>query len=308
MMASLWPNLFLVSQVKKKGNIVISPSLPFNKSRTKAIHRIGPQNTDALSRIIHRLLGTNPLFYRSVVSIYGADLSLLKRNYYSTLKPLPPVAIKKRIRLKNHEKNSIILPEGLHDILIGLLLGDVCGQKQSKSAKGNTNLRFEQGLVHKDYIFHLYELFKSFSGAPPRISERKADKRTGKIYTRVQFATFSLPCFNELYNTFYPNGKKVVPYNIEQLLTPLGLAYWICDDGTFCKKHKYIRIATNSYTLQEVDLLLGVLRVKFHLTCYCIEDRTGYVITIAAKSVISLRPILQPLMPSMMLHKLGLPS
>lgn len=57
MMASLWPNLFLVSQVKKKDNIVISPSLPFNKSRTKAIHRIGPHNTDALSIIICGLLG-----------------------------------------------------------------------------------------------------------------------------------------------------------------------------------------------------------------------------------------------------------
>ncbi len=56
MMASLWPNLFLVSQVQKD-NIVISPSLPFNKSRTKAIHRIGPHNIDALSRIICGLLG-----------------------------------------------------------------------------------------------------------------------------------------------------------------------------------------------------------------------------------------------------------
>lgn len=89
-------------------------------------------------------------------------------------------------------------------------------------------------------------------------------------------------------------------------MTPLGLAYWICDDGTFCKKYKYITIATNSYRLQEVDLLLGVLKGKFNLSCYAIQDRTGYVITISAKSVISLRATLKPIMPKMMLHKIGL--
>jgi hypothetical protein len=58
MMATIyqWPNLFLVYQVKDN-NMVISPSLPFNKSRTRAIHRIGPHNIDALSIIICGLLG-----------------------------------------------------------------------------------------------------------------------------------------------------------------------------------------------------------------------------------------------------------
>ena len=107
----------------------------------------------------------------------------------------------------------MVLSKDLKDILIGLFLGDVCAQKLT--VKAYTNLHFEQGLIHKDYIFHLYELFKSFSVAPLRISERKADKRTGKVYTRVQFATFTLPCFDELYETFYSKGKKVVPKNIE---------------------------------------------------------------------------------------------
>jgi hypothetical protein len=79
--------------------------------------------------------------------------------------------------------------------------------------------------------------------------------------------------------------EKIVPINIGELLTPLGLAYWICDVGTFFKAHKYIRIATNSYTLQEVDLLLGVLRTKFNLNCYFVKEKTGYVITISEKSV-----------------------
>ena len=31
----------------------------------------------------------------------------------------------------------------------------------------------------------------------------------------------------------YSEGKKIVPLNIGELLTALGLCYWICDDGSF---------------------------------------------------------------------------
>ena len=211
---------------------------------------------------------------------------------------------KSKKRLTNFEKRQISLPKDLQEILVGLLLGGVCAQK--RETKCRTCLYFEQGIKYKDYIFHLFELFKLHSRSEPKISERIADKRTGKIYTRVQFATNSLSCFNELYHTFYPKGKKIVPWNIGELLTPLGLAYWICDEGSFNQKHKCIKIATNSYTLQEVDLLLGVLRSKFNLSCWAIEEGTGYVITIAASSVLYLQPLLKPIMPSMMMHKIGL--
>ena len=143
-------------------------------------------------------------------------LNIHSKNY-STLKSEP---VK---RLKSFERKRIVLPNNLRDISIGLLLGDVVAQK--RSSIGNTNLHFEQGSLHKDYLFHLFGLFESFSGSAPKISEREADKRTGKVYTRVRFATLCLPCFNELYESFYPKGKKVVPNNIEELLTPLGLAY-----------------------------------------------------------------------------------
>jgi hypothetical protein len=56
-------------------------------------------------------------------------------------------------------------------------------------------------------------------------SSRLVDKRTGNIYKRIQFVTYCLPCFNELYLAFYPEGKKRIPINIGELLTPLGLAY-----------------------------------------------------------------------------------
>jgi len=56
-------------------------------------------------------------------------------------------------------------------------------------------LVFEQGLVHNDYLFHLYELFKGYCLSAPSTSNRLPDKRTGNVYTRVTFNTMALPCF-----------------------------------------------------------------------------------------------------------------
>jgi ubiquinol-cytochrome c reductase cytochrome b subunit len=63
-MQKIWPNWMLISDIKinkKNLNNQINTNnlyrLPFNKSRTKALHRIGPHNIDVLSIIICGLLG-----------------------------------------------------------------------------------------------------------------------------------------------------------------------------------------------------------------------------------------------------------
>jgi LAGLIDADG DNA endonuclease family len=65
--------------------------------------------------------------------------------------------------------------------------------------------------------------------------------RAGKRNYGLQFFTRALPCFTEIYSLFYPNGVKIVPENIYELLTPPALAHIIMGDGsakthglTFC--------------------------------------------------------------------------
>ena len=49
------PNYLGSNQIKY--TTIISSILPFNKGRTRAIHRIGPHNQDVLSIIICGMLG-----------------------------------------------------------------------------------------------------------------------------------------------------------------------------------------------------------------------------------------------------------
>lgn len=162
--------------------------------------------------------------------------------------------------LSKLERLQFNLSPDLKAILVGLLLGDLYARKRTKT--GNTLLMFEQGTVHKDYIYHLYDLFSNYCRTAPKLKTRAPDKRTGVIYSSISFQTYSLPCFNELFHMFYLEGRKVVPSNIAELLTPLSLAYLICDDGSWAKSLKRVVLYTNSFTLEEVNLLAQVINAK----------------------------------------------
>ena len=60
--------------------------------------------------------------------------------------------------------------------------------------------------------------------SPPKSTNRKPDKRTGKIYNSLIFKTRMLPCFNYLWDLFYIDKVKIIPSNIGLLLTEVGLA------------------------------------------------------------------------------------
>lgn len=209
----------------------------------------------------------------------------------------------KKNYLTKAERLQFVIPENLKSILIGLSLGDLCVEKQKGGA--NARLRFEQSTAHEGYLLHLYNLFQGFCMQTPKSYVRQPDKRTGKIYSRILFHTYSLPCFNYYHNLFYPAGIKLVPSDIYDLLTPLGLAYWICDDGTISQDGAVV-LYTNSFSVDEVNLLVSVLTNKFNLNCTLNLNQGKYVIRISGKSLSDLQNLLKNIMPPMMLHKIGL--
>jgi len=128
-------------------------------------------------------------------------------------------------------KESMTLSNFLKEALIGLL-GDVYGVRDKPTH--NARLTFDQSEAeHSEYLLSLFSLFEPFVGTSPNSTDRKPDKRTGKVYNSLYFHTLAFPCFNPFVGLFYPNGVKVVPANIGELLTEVGLAFWIMDDGGY---------------------------------------------------------------------------
>ena len=66
-----------------------------------------------------------------------------------------------------------------------------------------------------------------------------------------------LPCFNYLWDLFYIDKVKTIPSNIGDLLTDVGLAFLIMDDGGL-GSNGTLNLHTDSYTLTEVNLLIDV--------------------------------------------------
>lgn len=211
-------------------------------------------------------------------------------------------SIVKQQRLTKAERLQFSLTAELKDILVGLILGDLYIAKPHV----NPRLEFKQSTVHDEYLFHLYELFKNYSPSAPKLKMEAPDKRTGKIYSANCFYTYCLPCFNSIYNLFYLEGKKIIPANINDLLTVFSLAYWLCDDGSFCKSTHRVYFCTESFSLAEVNLLVKVLNDKWNLNCHRASRGSGYRIIIPRKSLSLLQELLKGIMPPMMLHKIGL--
>ena len=113
-------------------------------------------------------------------------------------------------------------------VFVGLLLGD--GHIQNRNLSKNSRFIYAQSSLrinHFNYFNHILELFKPYLSKDFKLKERSfTDNRTNINYSSVQFATLSLPCFNYYKDIFYNSENlKIVPSNIENLLSPRGLAY-----------------------------------------------------------------------------------
>ena len=143
--------------------------------------------------------------------------SKLELNY-SELK-IPEIPYMPLIKTK-HPKTIKLedISSDIKDIIIGSALGDLHIRRRAT----NTCLNFKQSYINKDYILHLYSIFEEFCKTPPRSYNQALN---GNVYTSIVFDTLTYPAFNFYHETFYKDKKKVVPLNINELLTARGLAY-----------------------------------------------------------------------------------
>lgn len=100
--------------------------------------------------------------------------------------------------------------------------------------------------------------------------------------------------------------KKVIPSNIGDYFTPISLAYWISDVGSWNSVGRYVTLCTDSFTLGEVELLIEVLNKKYNLNCYKCKNKNGYRIIIPSYSIVGLQKLLSMHIPPMMRYKIGL--
>ena len=267
------------------------------------------------------------IYYKNVFDLITSISLICKKNYTTNISN----SISNK-RLTKVERSIFKIGVPLNEIIIGLLLGD--GHIQSRQLKGNSS-RFMYGQSslrenHLNYFYHIFDLFKPFISKEYIIKSRSfLDKRKNKTYSSVLFATLTLPCFTFYRELFYNSqGKKIVPLNINQLLTPRGLAYWIMDDGSI--QNKGLHLNVYGFSLEEVINLKNTLENLFiryplalsakpkdasvigpsagvMLKCSIHNHKKGYILYIFEESMIIVRNHIHQYMHKDMLYKINPP-
>lgn len=193
----------------------------------------------------------------------------------------------------------------LEQVVVGNILGDAWIER--KSSTSNARLRYSQASpLHDGCFFYTYIFYALFCPSNSTFRER-TDSRTGTTSGSNYFSTRAIPFFTAFYNKFYVDGRKIVPVNIANFLTPVAVAFWIMDDGGYA--HGGLALHTQGFTQQEVDLLVNALNQNFNINSYKLQDSRGKpYIYIKKREVPLLAAQVARYMHPSMYYKLGIGS
>lgn len=192
-------------------------------------------------------------------------------------------------------KQSLTISPCQKDILIGTLLGDA--SMRLSQGKPVYAIKFEQGIQHKEYIEHLYEVFEPYCGTIPK--ERFIDKE--KTRKSIGFTTYRHKNFIFYYNYFYEiqenKGVKVIRKDIHKFLTPKAVAYWFMDDGTYhidnYGNRSYL-FSTQGFQKVECQRLCDALKLNFNIDANVHKDRKKWRIYVRQLSSQKLLDLIKP--------------
>jgi hypothetical protein len=174
-----------------------------------------------------------------------------------------------------------------------------------KTVGKNTNARFGFGQSAKksEYFIKVFDNFKILC-TPTTTPLLKHFTTNGTSLSSLSFFTMRLPCLNYYYELFYSTGKRQVPLNIIELLSPASLSYWIMDDGS--KQNNGLHLNVYAFDEAGVQRLMETLQKKYSLTCTIHNHKMGLRIYIPQESMPTLRTIVKPYIIPSMLYKVGI--
>ena len=198
-----------------------------------------------------------------------------------------------------HElKKGLNLTKRQREILAGTLLGD--GHFETQNRGKTYRLKIEHCDAQKEYLNWLYQEFKSWIPSEPYTKVKKDNVYVGiRTYSHLSLQTYG--------KIFYKNGRKVIPKVIEKLLTPLSLAVWFMDDGSFKSvKHRTYVIHTLGYGRSELEKIQEILDKKFNLQTSLHSQKGKYWrLYIKSQSAEKFKELIEPYILPSMKYKLG---
>ena len=198
-------------------------------------------------------------------------------------------------------KKTLKLSKLQRQILIGTLLGD--GHLETQDNGRTFRLKVEHSSKQREYVEWLHTNFKDW--VRNGIYEKK--RIDGREH--IGFVTYSHGALRFYAHQFYDGKKKRIPVQIAKLLSPMALAIWYMDDGSWkSNAHKTFIIHTVGFAKEELEKVKGVLKKNFNIEVNLHRQKEKYwrlyVVSDSAERFAELVKSYISLVPSL-LYKLG---
>ena len=195
-----------------------------------------------------------------------------------------------------NRRSTLALTDEQKQLIIGTLLGD--GSLIVNSWGKHYRLQIEHQVAHEEYVQWKYQKFYDWVLSPPKMLGRTQS---------VKFRTMSHPELTALHALFYPEHRKVIPLNINELLrSPIALAVWFMDDGAY-KSRNTFTISTHCFVKRsEQYQLIQCLKANFGLHASLHNDGKGHRLYIPSQSGKKFKDIIRPYMVDCMRYKIGM--
>jgi recombination protein RecA len=180
-------------------------------------------------------------------------------------------------------------------VLIGTVLGDGALAMHGHQAR----LFVKHKTAHRALAEFKRVAFSRFTSM--RLHEFDQRLR-GKRYPCVQFVTRTHPVFTAWRRRFYEGGRKIVPIEVSELLTPLATAVWFMDDGS--ADHTGVTLQTHSFTELEVRRLRTALSERFDAVATVRENKRRSILYIGKRELPRFAEIIRPYLLSVLEYKL----
>ena len=203
---------------------------------------------------------------------------------------------------QDYKRNLPPINGQLFEIALGMALGDASLPRAGREA----HIKFEQGYKQKEFLYHLFHLFKGYCFMKNPGSRRQlSGPRVGEVKS-YWFKTFSHADFTPLRNSLYLDGRKRIEEGfLSEQLSPRGLAYWVMCDGSLHREGKILTLHSQSFTEGENQLISAVINKKWDLSSQCIPHKKKYyVVQFPGRDAPLLRQMLIPHLVPTMMYKL----
>jgi len=198
--------------------------------------------------------------------------------------------------MDNHVGRQFCISQFQKEVIDGCLLGD--GRLECRSKQGSARLRTHHGWKQKELVFWKYKILKNLVFCPPRKIICWRNPKNDENYHSWYFHTRTFSEFKDLYKRFYSNGRKILPKDIPNLLTPITLAVWVMDDG--CYDKGTVILNTQNFSLRENKILQKIFKRKFNLILKINKDRDGWRLRLNRHDFPRLRDLINSyIIPSM---------